>query len=450
MGENSDGQAQQDRSVFSRIRTFNHHAFSSMNVFFHNPTPEAYTEEDRFDNDDDSITNQDVWDPAQDYFDSYKPLESYSPALTQDSESTEDMKLHETHTPTQSRPSTPQNRSFTASRLFYNFSLIPSRVFASHSNDENNCNRIHDRDEGIPLSEFQSSSSSLCTHEQINTSRPRLAPINTNLQYSGRPSNSNSSVPDDTPPLSPDASSSGLSVSSISTSFSLQDTSLNQFEDTQDRDGDSVYTPEHLQEVREGKKPERSICYDTSIDDLTDTNEPENMQTEIENSALDDEGEWYGLQYTLELSTKERRASEGFSYDQSMGEHSRSRESWAALHLGHCHPFFEDEEYQHWRNWHRFLDLQDERRRHRKGIEFKIRSKELAWCYMSEMKMRELMYAQIDVYGQASTELMERLLVVVEYRKDPYYPPQKHNAYWLLKRSRSVASLRELRPKPSP
>lgn len=73
----------------------------------------------------------------------------------------------------------------------------------------------------------------------------------------------------------------------------------------------------------------------------------------------------------------------------------QSRESWAALRRGTIHPFFEDEDYYHWKNWHRHLDREDERRKHRKGLEFRARSKDMAWLYLNEMKTREVMYWQL-------------------------------------------------------
>lgn len=54
----------------------------------------------------------------------------------------------------------------------------------------------------------------------------------------------------------------------------------------------------------------------------------------------------------------------------------------------------EDEGYIQWRNWHRFLDRQDEKRRHRKGALFKTQARELSWLYVDELRTRELMYWQ--------------------------------------------------------
>jgi hypothetical protein len=81
-------------------------------------------------------------------------------------------------------------------------------------------------------------------------------------------------------------------------------------------------------------------------------------------------------------------------FDEEENHDSQSRESWAAIHRGRIHPFFEDEDYQQWKNWHRFLDLQDERKKHKKGFEFKARSKDLAWFFVDEIRTRDILYWQ--------------------------------------------------------
>jgi hypothetical protein len=55
---------------------------------------------------------------------------------------------------------------------------------------------------------------------------------------------------------------------------------------------------------------------------------------------------------------------------------------------------FEDEGFLRWKSWHRFLDRQDEKRRHRKGALFKTQARELSWLYADEMRTREIMYWQ--------------------------------------------------------
>lgn len=129
----------------------------------------------------------------------------------------------------------------------------------------------------------------------------------------------------------------------------------------------------------------------------------------MEPAALDDSREWYGLEYTLELSCRERRASECID-SCSAGEHSKvcritsdhivthgftqSRQSWAVMHLGTVDPYHEEEAYRCWRKWHRYLDHQEERRKHRKAFDFLKQSEEMSWCYMNEMKIRDYLAFQ--------------------------------------------------------
>ncbi|KAJ7667563.1 hypothetical protein DFH06DRAFT_1182872 [Mycena polygramma] len=207
-----------------------------------------------------------------------------------------------------------------------------------------------------------------------------------------------------------------------------------------------AYVRPHSMEIKEGKKPARPIDFDSLLADISDDADgpdallsPGDPNLVGNNVGEDDNDEWYGLEYTLELSTRERRASE---------THSSSRESWAAIHQGTVHPFFEDEEYYQWKNWHRYLDRQDEKRKHRRGRAFKAHAKDLAWFYADEMHTRDLMSWQMEVYGDIEKDVLLRLRALEAHRPDPYYPPQKHDIGWYLKRSRSVASLRELRPLP--
>ncbi|KAF9004756.1 hypothetical protein BDQ17DRAFT_411084 [Cyathus striatus] len=122
----------------------------------------------------------------------------------------------------------------------------------------------------------------------------------------------------------------------------------------------------------------------------------------------------------------------------------QSRESWAMLRHGWVPPFLEEEDYYQWRSWHHYLDQVDDLRRHRKGYEFKARAKQLANLYVEELYMRDMMYWQKDVYGGTSMPLRDNLALLAQHCPDPYFPKEKHNLAWLLKRHRSVASLREL------
>lgn len=114
------------------------------------------------------------------------------------------------------------------------------------------------------------------------------------------------------------------------------------------------------------------------------------------------------------MSSRERQPSDTQSFSAG-GEHSKvnrcsfislvrpqhftdnfrqSRESWAAIHRGTIHPLFEDEDYYQWKNWHRLLDKQDERRKHKKGFAFKAHSKEVAYLFVDEMRTRDVLYWQ--------------------------------------------------------
>ncbi|KAJ7762757.1 hypothetical protein DFH07DRAFT_813353 [Mycena maculata] len=278
-----------------------------------------------------------------------------------------------------------------------------------------------------------------------------------------------SSELDETPPLTPEslvADIALLSPASVNAELGygyeyngprIEDGREEEYMDMQVDDSDAQYTSlrPHSTEIKEGKKPERPIDFDALLADISsDADSPDALlssgdsEANVSADVTDDKDEWYGLEYTLELSTRERRASGTHSF--SPGEHSKSRESWAAIHEGSIHPFFEDEEYYQWKNWHRYLDRQDEKRKHRRGRAFKAHAKELAWFYADEMHTRDMMAWQMEVYGEAEKDVFERLHLLEAHRPDPYHPPQKHNVGWYLKRSRSVASLRELRTLPEP
>ncbi|KII96058.1 hypothetical protein PLICRDRAFT_35023 [Plicaturopsis crispa FD-325 SS-3] len=190
---------------------------------------------------------------------------------------------------------------------------------------------------------------------------------------------------------------------------------------------------------REGKKPARPICYDTLIADIS-TDRPKKSE-----SAVDDD--WYGFEYTLELSRRSRRPSDAIP---SAGQCSKSRESWAIIHRGAVQPHREEEEYYHWRRWHAWLENMDRRRRTRTVLEFEARAKDAAMDYAEELMTRAWLWENEDEMLPAEIELArEHLSVVCSHRPDPFYPPVVHELAWFLKRSRSVANVRELYPLPS-
>jgi len=95
----------------------------------------------------------------------------------------------------------------------------------------------------------------------------------------------------------------------------------------------------------------------------------------------------------------------------------QSRESWAAIHQGTIDPFFEDEEYYQWKTWHRFLDKRDERRKHRRGQEFRARSGEAAWFWADEMRTRDVMYWQLVCVVSAGCMLILIYLLFAGVRR---------------------------------
>ncbi|KAL0062662.1 hypothetical protein AAF712_010499 [Marasmius tenuissimus] len=356
-------------SIFTRIRTFNNHAFNSLGSLF-SSSDHVNPDEQRFDNDDDDIHNQHVWDPA-----SGLVSPSIDSSLAYDEPTTypandhlkplqdDLLNLSSSHTPTPSRPVTPQdsNRLSDVKRIFSlgrnrrptmsQFSLQPALILSEPG--------------------FYDFSGDPTPLEQIPKSRPPMLDTYSSVTVKA----SDSSDIDDTPPLSPDMNESLLTYS------------LSSFGDLEEFERD-LDTRRHSLEVREGKKPERPVCFDRLIEDVASDNAGADRPED------NDDG-WYGLEYTLELSVKERRASETYSYDETAGEFSKSHESWAALRKGTIHPFLEDDDYYQWKNWHRYLDHEDERRKHRKALEFKAHSKDMAWLYLAEMKARDVYYWQL-------------------------------------------------------
>ncbi|KAJ6516372.1 hypothetical protein C8R45DRAFT_959919 [Mycena sanguinolenta] len=372
--------------------------------------------------------------------------------------------LNEGVSPTPTRPPSPR-RFASVKNIFSNLASRSSRtpqpvqvsVTQTQVLVEEGGNTTPRYEPLIPL--LDSAFTSLPEYHQMETtySPSQYQPLSASSSYG-------SSELDDTPPLTPESLIADLSLVSLSSPNLGLDYEYAYDYDQQTFEGgghEDVYmdmqaAPDaflrHSMEIKEGKKPERPIDYDVLLADISDAPADDAALTsgdpQVDGNLLaeDDKDEWFGLEYTLELSTRERRASETHSF--SAGEHSKSRESWAAIHQGTVHPFFEDEEYYQWKNWHRYLDHQDEKRKHRRGRAFKVHSKELAWFYVDEVYARDLMYWQTDVYGDVDKEIYERLRVLQAHRPDPYYPPQKHDIAWYFKRARSVASLRELRPLP--
>ncbi|KDQ65018.1 hypothetical protein JAAARDRAFT_188281 [Jaapia argillacea MUCL 33604] len=199
---------------------------------------------------------------------------------------------------------------------------------------------------------------------------------------------------------------------------------------------------EHLREVREGKKPQKALDYDTLIADITNNLVP----SEESITPQDEQEEWYGLECTLELSRRESQLSQ---VHQVVGEYSKSYQSFSTLHPSDSNS---NSHYQYvqWRRWRAYIDNQERELRKMKVVEFLTRSEEMAWVYVEERRMREWVAVHLEEYGEdLGLEYAKKYYrAVVESRPDPYVPPQKHGLAWRLKSSRSVASLRELHPGP--
>ncbi|KAJ7163810.1 hypothetical protein C8R43DRAFT_1168403 [Mycena crocata] len=426
-------------TIFSQLRSFsNNLAVNSLGSLF-NSTPSSSSHKS---------LDPESWNDCN-LFKAPSPLNA------------KDGSLDEGLTPTPSRPSSPHRRFTGVKNIFTNLTSRSSRQQLQAVRITVAQTQVHTNEPSDAMA--------------AENSTPRYEPLTSPLDsafssLSGySPSGSfGSSELDETPPLTPESLVADLALlSPASQNVELGFGYQYDYNEPHVEGGDHYmrmddeldvqygYVRPHSMEIKEGKKPARPINFDALLADISnDTDTPEVLlENELlahasGNTDIDDQDEWYGLEYTLELSNRERRASETHSL--SGGEHSKSRESWAAIHQGTVHPFFEREEYFEWQKWHRYLDRQDEKRKHRRGRAFKAHAKELAWCYADEMHMRDLMSWQMEVYGYVEKEVFERFRMLEAHRPDPYCPPQKHDIGWYLKRSRSVACIRELRTLPEP
>ncbi|KAL5527097.1 hypothetical protein ACEPAG_5888 [Sanghuangporus baumii] len=193
---------------------------------------------------------------------------------------------------------------------------------------------------------------------------------------------------------------------------------------------------------KKGKKPAPPFPYHTLLADISGPLAPCDANIEAVN-ADDDIGDWWGLEHTLELSRRDSRASDTSS--STTGEHSKSHESWAAIHQGAIPPVCEDANFQDWQRWHRTLDKMELRRRRKRTIDFIEESEHFSSLYLDEM----LAQRAIQIHEELLTEdEIYDALVWIEYaaerRPDPFVPPEKHDLSWVLKSHRSLACLREL------
>ncbi|EJD00868.1 uncharacterized protein FOMMEDRAFT_157979 [Fomitiporia mediterranea MF3/22] len=205
--------------------------------------------------------------------------------------------------------------------------------------------------------------------------------------------------------------------------------------------------PSSGSDSKKGKSPATPFPYDTLIADISPPTAPNRTKDE-DLSLCDDNAEWWGLEYTLEMSRRDSRASD--SSTSTTGEHSKSRESWAAIHQGAVPPVYADANYQDWQRWHRALDKIEIRRRRKRTIDFLEESEHLAGLFVDEM----LAQRAVQIHEELLTEdEIYDALVWVEYaserRPDPFFPPERHSLGWVLKSHRSIACLRELQETPA-
>ncbi|KAI0347424.1 hypothetical protein BDW22DRAFT_525200 [Trametopsis cervina] len=250
-----------------------------------------------------------------------------------------------------------------------------------------------------------------------------------------------------TPPLTPDslsAQSLADSQTSLGTSPDLVQLHSRGVDPSTSGLDELGRSREESEVIRAGKQPERPICYEALIADISH-NSPQSCEQEQETVAspvpTEDEEDWYGLEETIELSLRERKASD--CYSPGGGESSRSYDSWEAMHHGYVHPLLMEREYRRWRKWHHNLDKKlQQRERILRTFQFLRDSKEKAEVYVSERKGRN----RIQGNPENIKMLKHNVAMLALYRPDPYYPPVKHDLAWVLKTSRSSTCLRELRP----
>lgn len=148
--------------------------------------------------------------------------------------------------------------------------------------------------------------------------------------------------------------------------------------------------------------------YETLIADISGA-----VDAKIPEVVEEDNGsEWWGLEYTLELSRKDSRTSD--ASEETGGEHSKvcvsrfiraafddvslqSRESWAAIHQGTVPPVYEDTDFHEWQKWHRSLDKMEMKRCKRRTIEFIEESDRQATIFVYEMQARRALELYVRI-----------------------------------------------------
>ncbi|KAI0080662.1 hypothetical protein K474DRAFT_153145 [Panus rudis PR-1116 ss-1] len=214
------------------------------------------------------------------------------------------------------------------------------------------------------------------------------------------------SVSESTPPLTPDSlmSPSG-SFNSGEIRSDIMDCAFRQVGPTFDQDDDKPRNRQDSERIKNEKRPEHPICLTVLPNSPAGSPAPETPEQPYTNDAGDD-SEWFGLEYTLELS----RMEDYTSPSESFGEYSKSPQSWIAMHRGWIHPNYEVTEYEQWRKWHRTLENLEERRRIERTFSFLRYSKRQAEVYVRAMRLQgrsnALRQTGLDV-REVRTELLK-------------------------------------------
>ncbi|TDL29169.1 hypothetical protein BD410DRAFT_892515 [Rickenella mellea] len=315
------------------------------------------------------------------------------------------------------------------------------RLYEPELDDRN----IYDNMESVAQSVTSSQSSALSSENAHIRARytPSSPNVSTNkpassIHHSQLPSISDSSQ--STPPLTPDLLSDSQSFPSA---YSATDGPKSPRERALRIKGDAEKEENGILSSK-GKKPAPPLPYETLIADAyTDT-----VDGAAEDVATEELREWHGLQYALDLSRRQRSNSSTSMSTMSSsttGEHSKSRESWAAIHQGSVHPFYEDKEFLEWKRWHRHLERAEKRMRRRRILEFEHDAHRKANLFVDEIYGRQAVQLFHDKLSPKEyMDALEWVIYASEELGDPYIPAEKHNLAWVLKKHRSIASIREL------
>ncbi|CAL1701526.1 unnamed protein product [Somion occarium] len=185
-------------------------------------------------------------------------------------------------------------------------------------------------------------------------------------------------------------------------------------------------TRQESERIREGKRPQRDLPYDTLLAGISHDWDPASPHTPTKDTAHkpedsepdDDSDEWFGLEYTLELSRTSRH--EVSFEDLSSGEFSKSPLSWAKMHRGSLHPSLEEQAFRRWLKWHNNLERLEERRRIERTFSFLRYSKRMAEIDTEMIALSDYVRMWQEELGYAANVQLAkgRLDYLARYRPD--------------------------------